>query len=98
MRRSIIRFGATCAVASVGMCATVAACGDERPRRTDSEASPTTAKPAIALPPGEHTVRVVVFGPHTDLEAHAAARAAGIGPMMARSKLVTSLAELLVAR
>jgi hypothetical protein len=47
---------------------------------------------------GERSVRVVVFGPHTDLEAHAAARAAGIGPMMARSKLVTSLAELLAAR
>ena len=25
--------------------------------------------------------RVIVFGPHTDLEAHAHARAAGIGPM-----------------
>jgi DNA-binding response OmpR family regulator len=40
-------------------------------------------------------LRVIVFGPHTDLEAHAEARAAGIGPMMARSKLVASLGVLL---
>ena len=39
-------------------------------------------------------VRVILFGPHTDLDAHAAARAAGLGPMMARSKLATSLSEL----
>jgi hypothetical protein len=35
--------------------------------------------------------RVIVFGRHTDLEAHAAARAAGFGPMWARSKLVAEL-------
>jgi hypothetical protein len=40
-------------------------------------------------------VRVVLFGPHTDLEAHAAARDAGLGPMMARSKLVSSLDGLM---
>jgi hypothetical protein len=39
--------------------------------------------------------RVVVFGRHTDLEAHAAARAAGLGPMWARSKLVAELPRLL---
>jgi hypothetical protein len=39
--------------------------------------------------------RLVVFGPHTDVEAHRAARSAGIGPMVARSKLVTSLAAFL---
>lgn len=39
--------------------------------------------------------RVIPFGPHTDLEAHAAARAAGLGPMWARSKLLASLSELL---
>jgi len=38
--------------------------------------------------------RVIVFGPHTDLDAHAAARDARLGPMMARSKLVTSLPDL----
>lgn len=36
---------------------------------------------------------VVLFGPHTDLEAHADARAAGLGPMQARSWLVSRLAE-----
>lgn len=40
--------------------------------------------------------RVVLFGPHTDLEAHAAARAAGLGPMWARSKLVSELPLLVV--
>ena len=39
--------------------------------------------------------RVVLFGPHTDLEAHAAARDAGLGPMWARSKVVSKLMELL---
>lgn len=38
--------------------------------------------------------RVVLYGPHTDLEAHAAARAAGLGPMWARSKLVGALGGL----
>ena len=40
--------------------------------------------------------RVILFGPHTDLEAHAAAREAGIGPMWARSKLLTELPTLVV--
>ena len=40
--------------------------------------------------------RVVLFGRHTDLESHAAARAAGLGPMWARSKLVAELAGLVV--
>lgn len=40
--------------------------------------------------------RVILFGRHTDLEAHAAARAAGLGPMWARSKLVTQLSSLVV--
>lgn len=38
--------------------------------------------------------RVILFGRHTDLEAHAAARAAGLGPMWARSKLVSELPRL----
>ncbi|HJP71435.1 MAG TPA: hypothetical protein VJ975_06930 [Candidatus Limnocylindria bacterium] len=38
--------------------------------------------------------RVILFGPHTDLEAHAAAREAGLGPMWARSKLLTTLPEI----
>ena len=39
--------------------------------------------------------RVILFGPHVDLDAHAAARAAGLGPMWARSKLLTSLGGLM---
>ena len=39
--------------------------------------------------------RVILFGPHTDLDAHAAARDAGLGPMMARSKLAASLGDVL---
>jgi hypothetical protein len=38
--------------------------------------------------------RVILFGRHTDLEAHAAAREAGLGPMWARSKLVSDLPGL----
>lgn len=38
--------------------------------------------------------RVLLFGPHVDLGAHAAARAAGLGPMRARSKLVADLPKL----
>jgi hypothetical protein len=38
--------------------------------------------------------RIIAFGPHTDLQAHADARAAGVGPMWARSKLVADLPEL----
>jgi hypothetical protein len=39
--------------------------------------------------------RLIVFGPHTDIEAHRAARSAGIGPMLARSALVARLGLLL---
>ena len=42
--------------------------------------------------------RVVLFGPHTDLAAHADARTAGLGPMWARSKLVAELGSLLEGR
>lgn len=41
--------------------------------------------------------RIVLFGPHTDLDAHRAARDARLGPMIARSKLVGDLAELVGA-
>ena len=37
----------------------------------------------------------ILFGPHTDLEAHAAARTAGFGPMWARSRLLRSLGEVM---
>ena len=39
--------------------------------------------------------RIIAFGPHTDLKAHADARAAGVGPMWARSKLFGALLEVL---
>ena len=38
--------------------------------------------------------RLILFGRHTDLHAHAQARAAGLGPMWARSKLVAELSGL----
>ncbi|MGH2402439.1 MAG: hypothetical protein ACRDE6_06975 [Candidatus Limnocylindria bacterium] len=41
--------------------------------------------------------RIICFGQHTDLAAHAAAREAGLGPMWARSKLVTALPSLVGA-
>lgn len=49
-----------------------------------NEAGP--ARPAILL-----------FGPHRDLEGHAAARRAGLGPMIARSRLRDELAARLAA-
>jgi hypothetical protein len=45
--------------------------------------------------PPDASPRLVVFGPHTDIAAHRAARAAGLGPMIARSKLVADLAGFL---
>lgn len=44
--------------------------------------------------PDSDRPRLVVFGPHADLAAHADARAAGLGPMWARSKLVAELRDL----
>jgi hypothetical protein len=44
---------------------------------------------------GTDRLRIVLFGPHTDLPAHAAARAAGLGPMWARSKLLAELPRLM---
>lgn len=41
---------------------------------------------------------LVLYGPHADLDAHTAARAADLGPMLARSKLVSELPSLLRAR
>ena len=41
--------------------------------------------------------RLILFGPHTDLAAHAEARAAGLGPMWARSKLLAELPLLVSA-
>ena len=44
--------------------------------------------------PGASRPRIILFGPHTDLDAHAAARAADLGPMKARSALFADLPRL----
>ena len=49
---------------------------------------------ADALRDRTGNARVILFGRHTDLEAHAEARAASLAPMWARSKLVLELPEL----
>lgn len=45
--------------------------------------------------PESSRARIVLFGPHTDMKAHDAARNAGLGPMWARSRLLTTLPDLL---
>lgn len=42
--------------------------------------------------------RLVLFGPHTDVVGHRAAKEHGLGPVLARSKLVTSLPQLVSGR
>ena len=39
--------------------------------------------------------RLILFGMHTDMDAHSEARAAGLGPMWARSRLIRELPSLL---
>lgn len=48
-----------------------------------------------AVAPQSARPRILLFGPHVDLEAHADARSAGLGPMLARSKLLADLPVLL---
>lgn len=50
---------------------------------------------AISAWRGSAATRIVLYGRHTDLAAHAAARAAGLGPMWARSRLVRELPRLM---
>jgi len=59
--------------------------GDRRPEWGSRLTSWRTNAPESA------GLRVIVFGPHTDLAAHADARAAGLGPMWARSRLFVEL-------
>jgi hypothetical protein len=47
-----------------------------------------------AVPPADRA-RLVLFGSHSDLSAHAAAAAAGLGPMWARSRVISDLPRLL---
>lgn len=44
------------------------------------------------------TARIVVFGPHSDMDSHAAATRHGLGPMMARSRLFNRLDDLIGER
>jgi hypothetical protein len=39
--------------------------------------------------------RLILFGRHTDLAAHAEARTQGLGPMWARSKLIAELPSII---
>ena len=41
--------------------------------------------------------RIVLFGPHTDLASHRAARDTGLGPMRARSAFFAGLPDLLAS-
>jgi len=43
---------------------------------------------------GAEAPDVILFGPHADLAAHADAKASGLGPMRARSKLFADLGSL----
>jgi hypothetical protein len=43
---------------------------------------------------GAEAPRVILFGPHADLAAHAAAKVSGLGPMWARSKLFAEIGRL----
>ena len=45
--------------------------------------------------PAHRSPRVILFGPHTDLVAHADARKADLGPMRARSAFFGALSDLL---
>jgi len=60
-----------------------------------SARDPSWADPLRAL--RDAGARVILFGPHVDLEAHAAARDAGLGPMMARSKVLSEVPSLMGA-
>jgi hypothetical protein len=62
--------------------------GDRAANWGDAIAAWCAGAPESERPP------VLLFGPHVDLDAHAAARAAGLGPMRARSKLVADLPTL----
>ncbi|MFN2483505.1 MAG: hypothetical protein ABR509_01020 [Candidatus Limnocylindria bacterium] len=46
---------------------------------------------------GGGTPRLVLFGSHTDVDAHAEAKRHGIGPVMARSRFVEILPRLFAA-
>lgn len=59
-----------------------------------TERDPDWADALVALRRRAPETRLILFGRHTDIEAHRAARAAGLGPMWARSKVVSELPGL----
>lgn len=59
-----------------------------------TEGWPDALRSWCADAPQTSRPRLILYGPHTDLEAHAAARMAGLGPMLARSKLLSDLPRL----
>jgi hypothetical protein len=63
--------------------------GDRGPDWAEQIVRWRAAAPESARP------KTLLFGPHVDLAAHAAAKAAGLGPMRARSSLAAELARLL---
>jgi hypothetical protein len=54
--------------------------------------------PALARLRTDGIARIILFGQHTDLDAHDAAREANLGPMWARSRLINDLPSLLEQR
>ncbi|MEO6578625.1 MAG: hypothetical protein ABIO99_06990 [Candidatus Limnocylindria bacterium] len=60
-----------------------------------SAREPSWAEELVAWHASAPAARLILFGRHTDLEAHADARAAGLGPMWARSKLLAGLPALM---
>lgn len=52
----------------------------------------------VLTSPAARPARIVLFGRHTDVAAHRAAREAALGPMWARSRLLAQLPTLLPAR
>jgi hypothetical protein len=56
---------------------------------------PEWAEQLAAWRRGPAEARLILFGPHVDLGAHADARAAGLGPMWARSRLMRDLPALI---
>jgi hypothetical protein len=63
--------------------------GDRRPGWGQQIAAWRAEAPPAARP------IVHLFGPHTDLAAHSDAKASGLGPMRARSRLPDDIARLL---
>ncbi len=60
-----------------------------------SAREPSWAEELAAWHASAPAARLILFGRHTDLDAHADARAARLGPMWARSKLLVELPTII---